>query len=77
MKLYRENLDLVKEPTTYYLFNSLLNADKFCREKGVVGKLNPYMASWVIASENGVYWYISSDVFLNFLIDGIVEEVEK
>lgn len=77
MKLYRDNLDLVKEPTTYYLFNSLMDASKFCDEKGVVGKLNPYTSSWVIASENNMYWCLSSDLFLSFLIDGIVEEVEK
>lgn len=77
MRIYRDNLDLVKEPTTYYLFNSLMAATKFCDEKGVVGKLNPYMASWVIASENDKYWCFFSDLFLSFLIDGIVEEVEE
>lgn len=76
MKIYKENLEFVKEPTTYYLFNSLMDASKFCDEKVVVGKLNPYMSSWVIASENGEYYYMSSDLFLSFLIDGIVEEVE-
>ena len=75
MKIYKENLELVKDPTTFYLFNSLLDVSKFCNEKGVVGKLNPYMSSWVIALENGVYWYLSSDLFLSFLVDGIVEEV--
>nr|DAW42114.1 MAG TPA: hypothetical protein [Caudoviricetes sp.] len=77
MKVYKENLELVKKPTTYYLFNSLMDASKFCDEKGAVGKLNPYMSSWVIASENDKYWYLSSDLFLSFLIDGIVEEVEE
>lgn len=77
MKVYKENLEHVKEPTIFYLFNSLLDTGKFCSEKGVDGKLNPYMSSWVIASENGKYWYFSSDLFLSFLIDGIVEEVEE
>lgn len=77
MKIYKEKLELVKEPTIFYLFNSMMDASKFCGEKGVVGKLNPYMSSWVIASENDKYWYLSSDLFLSFLIDGIVEEVEE
>lgn len=77
MKVYKDNLELVKEPTTYYLFNSLLDASKFCGEKGAVGKLNPYSSSWVIASENGMYWYLSSDLFLSFLVDGIVKEAEE
>lgn len=76
MKLYKENLELVKEATRFYLFNSLIDASKFCDEKGVVGKLNPYTSSWVIASENDKYFYLSSDLFLSFLIDGIVKEVE-
>lgn len=77
MKIYKENLDCVKESATYYLFNSFIDACKFCDEKLVVGKLNPHSLSWVIASENGEYFYMPSDLFLSFLIDGIVEEVEE
>ena len=77
MKVYKENLEMVKIPTFYYLFNNLLDASKFCDGKRVTGRINPYNSAWVIASENGVYWNFSCDLFLSFVIDEIVEEVKQ
>lgn len=77
MKVYKDNLDEIKVPVKYYLFSSLLEASKFCDKKEIEVNLNPYKSAWIIAEDGELYYTMGTDLFLIFLIDGIVEEVEE
>lgn len=77
MNVYKDKRELLNAPTTYYLFNSFLDASKFFDEKRAVGKLDPYKSAWVIASEEDEYWNMPIDLLLSYLVDGIIEEVKE